>query len=440
MLNRKELHTVGLTALGAMLEYYDFVIFLFVAAAISKAFFPPGVSAWVGQMQTFGIFAVGYLVRPVAGIVLAHFSDTIGRKKMFIFLLVLMAVPTFCIGLLPTYETAGVLAPIALLVLRALQGCAVGGEFPGAAVFVSEHASPSRLGTASGILHGVVATGLLLGTGAAALSALIAAKTGVPSLAWRLPFLVGGVFGLTAAYLRRHLEESPLHAKILKSKQLAQSIPVKVVLTEHAGACVFGMALAFVMSFDTTVFFQYMPMLLTTEYGVPKEAAFQANMWGTLALAASMPFWGRVSDALGWARTLGIGAVATFTAGASFFHLLPGAAASHEALAPLFVLPGLALGAISALVPGLLSSLFPTNVRQTGYAIPYNIGVAVFAGLAPLTLGWLVRDFGPAVPLYPVVIAALVTACLAIKVRSMRLYLGSAHPQAHPVAAPGKAR
>jgi MFS family permease len=91
------MHTVGLTALGAMLEYYDFVIFLFVAAAISKAFFPPGVSAWVSQMQTFGIFAVGYLVRPVAGIVLAHFSDTIGRKKMFIFLLVLMAVPTFFI-------------------------------------------------------------------------------------------------------------------------------------------------------------------------------------------------------------------------------------------------------------------------------------------------------------------------------------------------------
>lgn len=433
MIHRKEARTLGLAALGAMLEYYDFVIFLFVAAAISEAFFPPGVSPWVSQMQTLGIFAVGYLVRPVAGIVLAHFADLFGRKKMFIFLMILMAVPTFLIGVLPTYEQVGVLAPLALLVLRALQGCAVGGEFPGAAVFVSEHASPSRLGTASGTMHGIVLAGLLLGTGAAAASSTIASVTGMPSLAWRLPFIVGGLFGLTASYLRRQLEESPLYAGIQQSRQLAKSTPIRIVLTKHADACLFGLALGFTMAVGTVVFFQYMPMLLGTQYGVPRQAALQANMWGSFALCLSMPFWGRLSDTLGWARSLGIGAVAMLVASIGFFQWLPVVLAGQGSLPLLFALPGVALGAVVALVPGLVSALFPTHVRQSGYSVPYNIGAALFGGLTPLALAWMVRAYGPESAMYPVIATAFVTAVLAFKVRDMRLYLGVAEPQAEAV-------
>ena len=439
MLHRKEARTLGLAALGAMLEYYDFVIFLFVAAAISEAFFPPGVSPWVSQMQTLGIFAIGYLVRPIAGIVLAHFADLLGRKKMFIFLLILMAVPTFLIGVLPTYEQVGVLAPIALLVLRALQGCAVGGEFPGAAVFVSEHASPSRLGTASGTMHGIVLAGLLLGTGAAALSAYIASHTGMPSLAWRLPFLVGGAFGLTAAWLRRQLEESPLYAGIQQSRQLAKTTPVRIVLTQHADACLFGLGLGFTMAIGTTVFFQYMPTLLATQYGVPRQEALQANMWGSFALCVSMPLWGRASDALGWSRSLGIGAVAMLVASIGFFQWLPAVLEGKGSLPLLFALPGVALGSVVALVPGLLSALFPTHVRQSGYAVPYNVGAALFAGFTPLLLAWMVRAYGGAAAMYLVAATAFVTAVLAFKVRQMRRYLGVAEPQPEAMPAPRKA-
>ncbi|RZT36855.1 MFS transporter [Cupriavidus agavae] len=439
MIHRKEARTLGLAALGAMLEYYDFVIFLFVAAAISEAFFPPGVSPWVSQMQTLGIFAVGYLVRPIAGIVLAHFADMFGRKRMFIFLMILMAVPTFLIGVLPTYEQAGVLAPLALLVLRALQGCAVGGEFPGAAVFVSEHAAPSRLGTASGTMHGIVLAGLLLGTGAAAASAYIASATGIPSLAWRLPFIVGGLFGLTASYLRRQLEESPLYAGIQQSRQLAQATPIRIVLTKHADACLFGLALGFTMAVGTVIFFQYMPTLLATQYGVPRQAALQANMWGSFALCLSMPFWGRLSDTLGWSRSLAIGAVAMLVASVGFFQWLPAVLAGHGSLALLFALPGVALGAVVALVPGLVSALFPTQVRQSGYAVPYNVGAALFGGLTPLALAWMVRAHGPESAMYPLLATALVTAVLAVRVRRMRLYLGVAEPTMPAVAATTKA-
>lgn len=424
MLNRRETRMVGLAALGAMLEFYDFVVYLFVATALGDAFFPPDVAPWTRQIQTFAIFAIGYLVRPVAGIVMAHFGDVIGRKKMFIFMIVLMAVPTFLIGVLPTYAQAGVLAPVALLFLRALQGCAVGGELPGAAVFASEHASPARLATSSGTLHGVVHLGLVLGTGAAALSSVVAVKAGMPTLAWRLPFLAGGVFGLAAAWLRRHLEESPLYAEIRQSNQLSATTPLKAVLTEHADACMFGLALMFTMAIFSTVFFQFVPAMLVTAYQIPRQDVLQANMWGTLALALSMPLWGRLGDRLGPARVLAVGAAVILLVAVWFFHALPGVIAAQGTLAVPFCAAGVAVAAVIAQVPGLTASLFPTRVRQSGYSVPYNVGAALFAGLCPVALSWLVRDFGTASPLYPVLVAIGVTACLARKVTRMPLYLG----------------
>lgn len=143
---KEDRKNLGLASLGAVLECFDFVVFVFVAAAISEAFFPAGASTALKQLQTFGIYAIGYLVRPVAGIIIAHFADQIGRKKLFIFTVLLMSVPTFLMGLLPTYSQIGLWAPALLLLLRILQGCAVGGELPGAAVFVSEHAPANKLG------------------------------------------------------------------------------------------------------------------------------------------------------------------------------------------------------------------------------------------------------------------------------------------------------
>ncbi len=166
---RQDNKNLGLASLGAVLEYFDFQVYVFVAAAISVGFFPAGASPWLAQLQAFGIYALGYLVRPVAGITIAHFADRIGRKKLFVFTVLLMSVPTFLMGLLPTYAMIGWLAPALLLLLRLLQGCAVGGELPAAAVFVSEHAPARRLGLSSGVFQAVTNCGLLLGAGAAGL-------------------------------------------------------------------------------------------------------------------------------------------------------------------------------------------------------------------------------------------------------------------------------
>src|SRR6202140_31069 len=144
--------TLGLATLGGLLEFYDFIIFVFFANTIGELFFPPEISDWLRQFQTFGIFAAGYLARPLGGVVMAHVGDLRGRKQMFTLSIFLMALPTLGIRLLPTYAKLSIWAPILLLLLRILQGVAVGGEVPGAWVFVGEHVHPSQVGMACGIL------------------------------------------------------------------------------------------------------------------------------------------------------------------------------------------------------------------------------------------------------------------------------------------------
>jgi MFS family permease len=151
-LSRRDIKTLALAALGGSLEFYDFVIFVFFTAVIGQLFFPPDIPDWLRQLQSYGIFAAGYLARPLGGLIMAHFGDLIGRKRVFTLSVFLMAVPTLLIGLLPVYANIGYAAPLALLLLRILQGAAIGGEVPGAWVFVAEHVPPRRMGLACGLL------------------------------------------------------------------------------------------------------------------------------------------------------------------------------------------------------------------------------------------------------------------------------------------------
>lgn len=195
-LNRQDYKTLSLAALGGALEFYDFIIFIFFAVTIGKLFFPPDIPAWLVQMQTFGIFAAGYLVRPLGGIVMAHFGDLVGRKKMFSLSILLMAVPTLCIGLLPTYESIGIAAPLLLLLMRVMQGAAIGGEVPGAWVFVSEHVPKHRIGIACGTLTAGLTVGILLGSLVAMMMATLFTEAQQLAWGWRVPFFLGGFSGL----------------------------------------------------------------------------------------------------------------------------------------------------------------------------------------------------------------------------------------------------
>src|ERR1700759_3230932 len=212
--------TRRLASMGGLLAFYDFIIFVFFANTIGQLFFPPEIPEWLRQFQTFGIFAAGYLARPLGGVVMAHAGDLRGRKQMFTLSIFLMALPTLGIGLLPNYARLGIWAPVLLLLLRILQGVAVGGEVPGAWVFVSEHVDPSQVGLACGILTAGLTGGILLGSVVAA-----ALNKGMPhdqlaTYGWGIPFRLGGAFGLLSMYLRRLLSETHLFLELKARRAL----------------------------------------------------------------------------------------------------------------------------------------------------------------------------------------------------------------------------
>src|SRR5476651_30068 len=218
-LNRADYRTLSLAALGGALEFYDFVIYVFLASEIGRLFFPADMPDWLRQLQTFGIFAAGYLARPLGGIVMAHFGDLLGRKRMFMLSIFLMAVPTLAIGLLPTYAVIGIWAPLLLLALRVLQGAAIGGEVPGAWVFVSEHVPPRRVGFACGTLTAGLTGGILLGSLVAAAVTRSYAPAELLAEGWRVPFILGGVFGLVSVWLRQYLHETPVFKEMQARQQ-----------------------------------------------------------------------------------------------------------------------------------------------------------------------------------------------------------------------------
>lgn len=416
-----------LASLGAMLEYYDFVVFIYVASKISTAFFPPGTSEAVKLMQTLAIYSLGFVIRPVAGLIIAHYADRIGRKRLFIMTVSLISLTTLGMGLLPTYADIGWLAPVLLLTLRMLQGCAVGGELPSAGVFVSEHARVDRLGYSGGVLQSMAYGGFLLGATAAMAADAIATAVGYESLSWRLPFIVGGTFGLVAGYLRRALDETPLFVEARKRASQDSHAPLRVVISSHRGACAFGFALILVMTVINVVFFQYWPTLLK-QLGHSNSHSLIASQISIATIMVVLPFWGLIADRFGWRACLGVGALLLSIGSVWLFQSLPGIEKDSPALLWSTIPVAIACGSVVATVPGILSSLFPTPIRQSGYAVAYNIGVAVFGGPLPVFLVWVTSTFGVPAVSWVVVVVCLVSMALGGLIGRMPQFLGTRAP------------
>lgn len=414
-----------LASLGAMLEYYDFVVYVYLATKIGAAFFPPGLSGGLRLAQTFGIYSIGFVIRPLAGLVIAHYADRFGRKRFFIFTVTLMSASTLFIGLLPTYASIGWCAPLLLLLLRVLQGCAVGGELPSAAVFVSEHARSGRLGFAGGVLQSMAYGGFLLGAAAAMFADSIAsAVPDFPSISWRVPFLIGGVFGLMSGYLRKSLEESPLFVEMRSRGERICATPTRSVLRDHRKSCVFGFVAIYAMTITNVIYFQYWPSLLETQLHIAHADSLSASLSSVLSIMISLPVWGVLYDRFGWAKTMKFGSLIAALASAWLFSNLTALVYDPQALIWSIVPVSIASGAIVAPIPGLLSSMFPTAVRQTGYALAYNVGVAVFGGPLPLILVWTTAIYGLCAPFLLLMLSYFAMGCLAYTLRHIVSYLG----------------
>jgi MFS family permease len=393
-LSRSDARTLALAALGGALEFYDFIIYVFFAAVIGQLFFPPDTPEWLRQLQTYGIFAAGYVARPLGGTIMAHFGDRVGRKRMFTLSVFLMAVPTFAIGLLPTYATAGLLAPLALLVLRVVQGAAVGGEVPGAWVFVAEHVPPRRIGLACGLLSAGLTGGILLGSLAATFINSYYPAEAVKEYAWRIPFLAGGVFGFMAVFLRQWLRETPVFEELRRRKALEQRLPIKVVLQGHPRGVLLSILITWVLTGGIVVVILMTPALLQKLHHFTPAQTLGANNLANVCCMTGCVAAGLLADRLGASLVfcVGCGMLLLCT-----YALYLGVDINPALLYPLYALAGLFVG-IGGVVPLLMVNSFPAAVRFTGLSFSYNVAYAVFGGFTPPLVALLVRasPLGPA--------------------------------------------
>ncbi|MBW9055460.1 MFS transporter [Rhizobium mesosinicum] len=402
-LTSQDFRTLGLSALGGALEFYDFIIFVFFAAVIGKLFFPPEMPDWLVTLQTFGIFAAGYLVRPLGGIVLAHFGDLFGRKKVFAFSILLMALSTLGMAAMPTYAAIGVAAPVLLILMRILQGAAIGGEVPGAWTFVAEHVPFRRVGFACGFLCSGLTLGILFGSFIATIINTVFTPDDIAAYAWRLPFFIGGIFGLIAVYLRRWLQETPIFSEMKQSRSLVPELPLKAVLRDYPRGVVISMLLTWILSAGIVVTTLMTATFLQKQYGYTAQQSLAATSFGTLFLIFGTAAAGAIVDRVGSGRFFLVSSIFFAIATFAFYSY---AAVSLTVLFVLYAIMGLAVGMVGA-VPYVMVRAFPARVRFSGLSFSYNVSYAIFGGLTPLGVAALLPINPMAHAFYLLFIAAL---------------------------------
>jgi MFS family permease len=419
-LGRREIRTLGLSALGGALEFYDFVVFVFFAIPLSHLFFPKDTAAWLAQVQVYGIFAAGYLARPLGGIVMAHYGDKLGRKKMFMLSVFLMALPTLGIGLLPVYAQVGMLAPALLLLMRVVQGIAVGGEVPGAWVFVAEHVPTQRIGFACASLTSGLTVGILIGSLVAAAINRLMTPAEVLDYGWRLPFVMGGVFGFFAVWLRRWLSETPVFEAMHARRELASGLPLVQVFKHHLPSVLVSMLVTWMLTAAVVVMILMTPSLVQSVFHVAPARAFLGNNVASFALAIGCLFYGWLADRIGSARALLLGAIGLLLCSYALYLDLQAGGVHFIAL---YALAGFGAG-VTGVIPAVMVAAFPPAVRFSGLSFSYNIAYAVFGGLTPPLIGALAKRYGALAPVHYVAFTALIGVAVAVWLMRSRQVAG----------------
>ena len=415
-LNRHDYRTLSLAALGGALEFYDFVIYVFLAPVIGRLFFPADMPDSLRLLPTFGIFSAGYLARPLGGIMIAHFGDLLGRKRMFTLSIFLMAAPTLAIGLLPTYASIGIAAPLLLLLMRILQGVAIGGEVPGAWVFVAEHVPAQRFGFGIGALTGGLSLGIVLGSVTAGAINTIYSQADVARFAWRLPFIAGGAFGFVSVYLRRFLAETPVFKEMSARRSLAREVPLKTVLRDHRYETFLALALTWVLTAGIVVVILFTPTYLQQIHHIAAPLALRANSVATVMFALGCLCFGWANDPFGTRATMIAGFGGLLISSYAFYSGLPGTPAT---LMVTYGLTGFFVGAVTT-VPIVAVRSFPAAIRFSGLSFSYNVSYAIFGGLTPVVLTLWLRTNQMA-PAYYVGGLALLGIALAFMPNSEKL-------------------
>jgi MFS transporter, MHS family, proline/betaine transporter len=386
--------------IGNVLEWYDFAIYGYFATQIGRNFFPHE-DAVAQLLSAFGVFAIGYLMRPIGGVIVGHIGDRLGRRAALTFSVAAMAIPTFLMGLLPGYHTIGLLAPIGLTLLRVVQGLSVGGEYTSSMVFLVEHAPEGRRGLMGALAASGSALGMLLGSAVGAAFAATMSTAALDAWGWRIPFLLGLVVGIAGYMLRRYV----LEAGVAQKRKRA---PIFETLQDHWRVVAGFAGLSVYTAVTFYVGFVYLVSWLQTADGIPPSRALEIN---TFSMVMSLPVVivsGWLSDRIGRKPLMLLASAGGLIGALPLFWLMNHPSELLAQLGQLGLI--LVIGVYYGSLPAVLVEAAPAAVRCTAVALGYNLCYGLFGGLSPLVATWLVQRTGDEIaPAFLIMASAAVT-------------------------------
>jgi MFS transporter, MHS family, proline/betaine transporter len=401
-------------AIGNTVEWYDFAIYSTLATYIADQFFPSGDET-AALLSTFAVFAAAFFMRPLGGFFFGPLGDRIGRQRVLALVIILMSGSTFIIGLVPSYDSIGVAAPLLLLLLRCVQGFSAGGEYGSGACYLAEFAPDRHRGFVVSFLVWSVVVGFLLGSLTVTGLETVLPESAMSTYGWRIPFLIAGVLGVVGLYIRLRLGDTPEFETLREKGEVAES-PLKEALTTSWRPILQIAGLVVIHNVGFYIVFTYLPTYFTKTLEFTKTNAFVSIIIASTVAIILIPPLGALSDRIGRKPLLIAGAVGFAVFAYPLFMLLnagslTAAIAAHAGLAAIesvFVSASLAAGA----------ELFTTRVRSSGYSIGYNVSVALFGGTAPYVATWLVARTGNELaPAYYVIAAAIITLATVMNMR-----------------------
>jgi metabolite-proton symporter len=390
---------VTASLIGTTIEWYDFFLYGAAAALVFNHVFFPESDPIVGTMLAFTTYAVGFVARPLGGLVFGHYGDRIGRKRLLVISLLLMGGATFAIGLLPTYAAVGVAAPLLLTLLRVVQGFALGGEWGGAVLLVSEHGQARHRGFWASWPQAGAPGGNLLATAVLAVLAVAMSEEAFLGWGWRIPFLLSGVLVLVGLWIRLAVTESPVFRQArerAERSERSERAPIVGVLRDHWREALVAMGVRMAENVSYYIVTAFILVYATQQAGLPNGQVLNAVLVASAVHLVTIPAWGALSDRIGRRPVTALGAGGVAVWGFAFFPLIDIGAFWSVALAATV---GLVLhGAMYGPQAAFFSELFSTRVRYSGASVGYQLASIVAGGLAPLIATALLASFGTATP------------------------------------------
>ncbi|MFK0108809.1 MFS transporter [Streptomyces sp. NPDC091217] len=411
---------VAASLIGTTIEWYDFFLYGSAAALVFNKLFFPDSDPLVGTLLSFLTYAVGFAARPLGALVFGHYGDRLGRKRLLVLSLLLMGGATFGIGLLPTHATVGSAAPVLLTLLRLVQGFALGGEWGGAVLLVSEHGDARRRGFWASWPQTGAPAGQLLATGVLSLLTAVLSDDAFAAWGWRIPFLLSGVLVVVGLWIRLSVDESPVfrqafaRAEARRDAGDAEQPPLVSVLRHHWRDVLIAMGARMAENISYYVITAFILVYATTSAGVSKQTALNAVLIGSAVHFAVIPAWGALSDRVGRQPVYLLGAAGIGVWMFPFFALVDTGRFWYLVLA---VTVGLVLhGAMYAPQAAFFSEMFATRMRYSGASVGAQFASVAAGAPAPLIATALLSDYGSSTPIALYVIAASLLTLVALAV------------------------